>query len=177
MSYNLLAASIKRQAFTQYDKNIIDDEYFNNELNKAKKVYSSIFEINKNYYPAINIIYLQMILAYRKNEGRELAVDEAKSIWKGSDITKELTTNDWWSYISNIEFLIIIEEYELALLKLKDYVSNLKEKEEIDDFSIASTIRQLKLYNNFNQNKKFTECISILEDIENKKHNSKHLKK
>ena len=65
---NLLAASIKRKALHDFfdvaHKNNDNIEILLHRLIKSKDIYSSIFNLNKDYYPAINIIYLQMMLAY-----------------------------------------------------------------------------------------------------------------
>ena len=175
-SYNLLAASIKRRAFKEYENNNIRDKEFENSLLKAKDIYSSIFNINKDYYPAINIIYLQMMLANRNDEDTKELVKDLIDFWQSSNITNELNKNNWWACISDIEFLVLLTNYTEALEKLKKCMHNLNE-EEINDFSISSTIRQIELYSNFYTDIKLKEFILKLKDINSKKHLSKYIKK
>lgn len=171
-SYNLLSAFIKRRAFYEYEKNNINDEDFVSELNKAKDKYNDIFNLNKDYYPAINVIYLQMMITRFNNKlNSEESTKEAKKIWKESNIQKELDKKDWWAFISDIEFLVLIENYDEAFDKLNNYMNDLNE-EEISDFSISSTIRQLELYFKITQNKNVKNFIGKLEDIQIEINNS-----
>lgn len=181
-SYNLLAASIKRLALTEYDnidsKNHHDDDILVENLIDSKDKYSLIFNINKDYYPAINIIYIQMILVYINGGNKKDLESErtrAKVLWKNSNIDNELDKNDWWSFISDIEFLILMTDYGNALEKLESYMQNLNE-DEISDFSISSTIRQLELYRNFCTDSGLDKFILKLKSIEKNKHQSMYKK-
>ncbi len=182
-SYNLLAASIKRKAlhdfFNVAHKNNDNIEILLHGLIKSKDIYSSIFNINKDYYPAINIIYLQMMLAYiQGGNKRKLEIEKAKikELWNNSNINNELEKNNWWACISDVEFLILTTDYEKALIKLEEYMHDLNE-EEMSDFNISSTIRQVELYEKICTDVKLGEFIVKLKDINNKKHLSKYIKK
>ena len=181
-SYNLLAASIKRKALKEYFD--VRSEYNNNlnflklELLKSKEVYSVIFHINKDYYPVLNIIYLNMMLVYIAGGDKnkiELEIKSAKDLWAQSNINNELKKNEWWSYISDIEVSILMRDYENVGKKIDAYLEDLNE-EEISDFSISSTIRQMKLYREFCTDKELLDFIEILENTEKKKHLSKYVK-
>jgi len=170
-SYNLLSASIKRKAFQDYLNNEISDSEFYIEIKKAKNNYSNIYNITKEYYPAINIIYLLMMMAKFENKnkiGLEIVKKEVMDIWDNSNIQEELTKKDWWSYISNIEYLILIEKYEEALEKLNNYKKELDEK-NISDFNIFSTIRQMKKFYDVTQNNEVKKIIGELEKIQENK--------
>ena len=141
-------------------------------------MYSAIFYINKDYYPVLNIIYLNMMLVYIAGGDKnkiELEIKSAKDLWAQSNINNELKKNEWWSYISDIEVSILMRDYENVGKKIDAYLEDLNE-EEISDFSISSTIRQMKLYREFCTDKELLDFIEILENTEKKKHLSKYVK-
>lgn len=165
---NLLSASIKREAFKAFeeDSENIEDvkiSILEKKLIDAKEISHSIFQLDNNYYPAINYIYLDVMLAFKYNDIKNLLETRAKAkkIWQ--EINIEI--NDWYSFISNTEFLIIMGEYDEALKSIRSYIDNLNE-DEISDFSIFSTIRQLKIYQILCTDKELKEIISSLEKIE-----------
>lgn len=181
-SYNLLAASIKRKALKEYfdvrSENNNNLDSLEQELMKSKEMYTAIFNINKDYYPALNIIYLNMMLVYiagGDNQKIKLEIMSAKDLWAQSNINNELKKNEWWSYISDIEASILMRNHKNVSEKIDAYLDNLNE-EEISDFSISSTIRQMQLYSKFSTDKELFESINILKYIENKKHLSKYIK-
>lgn len=139
-TYNLLAASIKRDAFNEYEK-YSDEKAFIEKLNETKDIYYSIYNLNKDYYPALNYIYLQFMLAHIHNDDLDNVTNEAKNIW--SKTNHKIT--DWWSFISNVEYLILIGQYDNAKNELRTHFDQL-EQDEITEFNISSTLRQLNLY-------------------------------
>jgi DNA polymerase III alpha subunit (gram-positive type) len=92
------------------------DEILAAKLTEAKDIYYSVYNLNKDYYPALNYIYLQFMLAHINNDNLDTITNEAKNIW--SKTNHKIT--DWWSFISNIEFLILVGQYEDA----KDELNN-----------------------------------------------------
>jgi len=163
-TYNLLAASIKRDAFYEYEK-YSDDNILKDNLSKSRDIYFSIYKLNHHYYPALNYLYLQMMLAYLDNSEKVYFEDlkkEAKQIWDNLNHK----TIDWWSFIAQIEFLILIEEYQEASNELISHFENLQDF-EISDFNVLATVRQLELYNKFCNNKKLFEIISFIKKISN----------
>jgi hypothetical protein len=96
-----------------YIKNEINEKALKDKLNEAKDIYYSVYNLNKDYYPALNYIYLQFMLAHINNDDLNSITNEAKTIW--SKTNHKIT--DWWSFISNIEFLILVGQYE----DTKDY--------------------------------------------------------
>lgn len=78
------------------------------------------------------------MLAHINNDDSDNITNDAKTIW--------LKTNhkitDWWSFISNIEFLILVSQYEDVKDELNNYFDEL-DKDEITEFNISSTIRHL----------------------------------
>lgn len=158
-TYNLLAASIKRDAFNEYEK-YSDEKALIEKLNEAKNIYYSVYNLNKDYYPTLNYIYLQFMLAHINNDDLDTITNEAKNIW--SKTNHKIT--DWWSFISNIEFLILVGKYEDAKKELNSHFDEL-EQDEITEFNISSTIRQLKLYQNFCDKKELKEIIEFIENI------------
>lgn len=160
---NLLAASIKREAFDEYQK-YGDEEYLVTKLMEAKDRYYSIYALNNDYYPALNYIYLTFILAhinYEDSDYFDNLKKESKDIW--DSINHKVT--DWWSFISNVEFLILIGHYEEAKSELELHFQEI-DKEDITDFNITSTLRQLHLYNEFYDDKRLKEIIGFIEKIQ-----------
>jgi len=158
-TYNLLAASIKRDAFNAYEK-YSDEKALIEKLNEAKDIYYSVYTLNKDYYPALNYIYIQFMLVYINNNDLNAVINEAKTIW--SKTNHKIT--DWWSFISNIEFLILIGEYQDAKEKLDSHFDELN-KDEITEFNISSTLRQLNLYSEFCNKKELKEIIKFIKNI------------
>ncbi len=159
-TYNLLAASIKRDAFNEYEK-YRDEKALKDKLNEAKDIYYSVYNLNKDYYPALNYIYLQFMLAHINNDDLNSITNEAKTIW--SKTNHKIT--DWWSFISNIEFLILVGQYEDAKDELNNHFDQL-DKDEITEFNISSTIRQLNLYNKyFCKDSVLKEMIDFINNI------------
>ncbi len=159
-TYNLLAASIKRNAFNEYEK-YSDEKSLIEKLNEAKDIYYSIYNLNKDYYPALNYIYLQFMLAHINNYDLDTITNEAKTIW--SNTNHKII--DWWSFISNVEFLILIGKYDEAKQQLKTHYDEVT-IEDITEFNISSSLRQLNLYANFYTGNDLKEIIIFLENIE-----------
>jgi len=159
---NILAASIKRDAFNQY-KHYGDEVALIKNLAEAKEIYHSIYNLNHDYYPALNYIYLNYILAYITAKDDKYFTDlkrQAKDIWKNTD--HKIT--DWWSFISNIEFLILIGDYNQAHQQLKLHFNELDE-EDITEFNISSTLRQLELYQEFCNDIELKNIIEFINNI------------
>lgn len=159
---NLLAASIKREAFDEWEK-YKDENTLLKKLIEAKDIYYSVYNLNKDYYPALNYIYLTFMLAFINNEDKNYFKDleeKVKNIWK--DTNHNIT--DWWSFISNIEFLIIIGQYEKAKQELESHFNDLA-KDEITEFNITSTLRQMKIFENFCDKKELRDIINFIDNI------------
>ena len=100
------------------------------------------------------------MLAHINNNLSDI-INEAKKIW-----TK---TNhkiiDWWSFISNVEYLILIGRYEDAKYELSNHFDELN-RDEITEFNISSTLRQLNLYNSyFCKDPMLKEIIDYIKNI------------
>jgi len=162
-THNLLAASIKREAFNQWYSSINQDEEIEQLVDgfkKSKKIYQKVFDINKDYYPAINIIYIEMMLAYIEalsSKEIEEKIEELKSFW----CTVKLDEKDYWSRISNIEFLIVTKQYEKAKEKIDIMMQELDE-EEISEFMSFATSRQMEMFKEFYSDKELTQLLQYL---------------
>jgi len=159
---NLLAASVKRYAFGQYNL-YGDDNLLIKDLTKSMDIYFSVYKLSNDYYPALNYIYLRFMIGFVENKDNNYFVkfqDEATTIWQNLD----LKINDWWSFISNIEYLVIIKDYDEAKEQLNSHFQEL-DKNEITEFNISSTLRQLELYSNFCDDSKLVDFISFLKEI------------
>ncbi len=140
---NLLAASIKRDAFNEYEK-YNDEIFLIQKLKESRDIYNSIYMLNKDYYPALNYIYLTFMLAHINNKDKKYIEElksNSKAIWENTNHK----IKDWWSFIANVEYLILMEKYDDAKMELKTHFEEL-DKEEITEFNISSTLRQLNLY-------------------------------
>lgn len=101
------------------------------------------------------------MLAHINNDDLNSITNEAKTIW--SKTNHKIT--DWWSFISNIEFLILVGQYEDAKDELNNHFDQL-DKDEITEFNISSTIRQLNLYNKyFCKDSVLKEMIDFINNI------------
>jgi hypothetical protein len=163
-TYNLLAASIKRDAFKEFEL-YGDEDLLIKKLNESKDIYYSVYKLNNDYYPALNYIYLLLMLAHINDEKKEFfekIIDESKRIWA----TTNHKITDWWSFISNVEFLILIGQYDKAKIELKEHFNEI-DKEDKTEFNISATLRQLKLYKNFCNEKELDEIINYITMLTN----------
>ena len=162
-TYNLLAASIKREAFSEFE--LYGDEVFlSTELNRAKEIYLAVYKLNNDYYPALNYMYLELMLMYMHQASPETVAQKRKifaAMWEGM----EHQVNDWWSFIAAIEYLILSGDYRQALSDLKDSAEELKAL-EVSDFNLYSTVRQLELYAEFCTDVALREIITFLKNMD-----------
>ncbi len=159
---NLLAASIKRRAMSEFER-YGDEELLFIELSNAKDIYSSVYNLSKDYYPALNYIYILIILSMMgRDEQNSLqnTRQQAIEIWDNIDFK----INDWWSFISNVEYLILLGNYEKAKIELSIFFNDLTDL-EINNFYISSTIRQLKLYSVFCPDRELKDIIKYLQKL------------
>jgi hypothetical protein len=162
-THNLLAASIKRSAFEEY-RLYGDEEMLKQELTESKDIYYSIYKLNNDFYPALNYMYLESMLMYVN--GVETSYrDEKREVFDLIWSRLNHQVNDWWSYIANVEFLVIMGRYEFALSSLKESFDDTEEL-VINDFNVLSTIRQLELYAKFCSDSQLKEIISFLEAVD-----------
>ena len=159
-SNNLLSASIKREAFKDFEL-YGDEERLKEKLSLAKKGYLSVYELNNDYYPALNYMYLKSMIAEIDGENMIYMKDlhsKYERIWTGLDYK----INDWWSYISYVEYLVLVEKYDEALAQLTLHFESV-DIADINDFEIYSTLRQLRLYAEFCDNVGVHKVIDFLE--------------
>ncbi len=158
---NLLAASIKREAFNEFLL-YSDEEQLVDKLTHAKEIYFSVYRLNNDYYPALNYMYLEAMQRYIENADVAKIKHmhtEFETIWKNL----HHKINDWWSYIASVEYLILQGEYSEALTQLKEHF-NTTDTYEINDFNLMSTIRQLELYANFCADGELKDIIDFLKE-------------
>ena len=159
-TYNLLAASIKRHAMSEFEK-YGDEQQLFIELSDAKEIYSSVYNLSKDYYPALNYIYILIMMSIMEKEkpnSLQNTRQQAIEIWKNIDFK----INDWWSFISNVEYLILLGNYEEAKNELIIFFDDLTDI-EINDFHISSAIRQLELYLEFCSDRELKDIIEYLK--------------
>lgn len=159
---NLLAASIKRWAFKEFE-NYNDEKVLINQLTIAKEIYFSTYQLTKDYYPALNYMYIVKMLATINNEDKSFYIKMNKEfsiIWE--NMNHSIT--DWWSFIADVEYLILINNFIGAKDKLVSHFEDLDEI-EFNEFNITSTIRQLELYDEFVSNVEIEKIIDYLKDL------------
>lgn len=159
---NLLAASIKRHAFSEYKK-YGDGIFLIEKLGEARDIYYAVYILNNDYYPALNYIYLNFMLAHINNEDKKY-FDELKSKSKTIWANTNHQIKDWWSFAANVEYLILMQQYEDAKAELKSHFDELNQ-EDITEFSLSSTIRQLSLYLNFCDDKDLKDIMEYISNI------------
>jgi len=158
---NLLAASIKRDAFNEF-KLYKDEEQLRERLTLSKDIYFYVYKLNNDYYPALNYMYIESMLAYSDYDD-VVCIEELRAKFKEIWSTLNYKVSDWWSYIANIEYLILQGDYRETISQLEEYFNTLEEY-EINDFNILSTIRQLELFSEFCTDKELREIINLLKD-------------
>jgi hypothetical protein len=162
-THNLLAASIKRAAFEEY-RLYSDEERLKQELSESKDIYYSIYKLSNDFYPALNYMYLESMLMYMN--GVETSYrDEKREVFDLIWSRMDHKVKDWWSYIANVEYMVIMGRYEFALSSLKESFDETEEL-EISDFNVLSTIRQLELYAEFCGDAPLKEIISFLKAVD-----------
>lgn len=142
-SFNLLAASIKREALHEFNL-YSNEEQLLEKLIESRDIYYNVYKLTNHYYPALNYIYLTKIIAYISDENKDAVIPKSIAIWN----TIDHKVVDWWTFIANIEFMIVVEKYDEALVELNNNFDSLKQL-EISEFNTFSTIRQLELYSQF----------------------------
>lgn len=161
---NLLAASTKRLAFKEFEM-YGDEEALKDQLSTAKEIYFSIYQLTKSYYPALNYMYIEKMMATVNNKDKlffKNANKEFSIIWENM----EHSNTDWWSFIAEVEYLILIDDFVGATDRLETHFEDLEE-DEISEFGITSTVRQLELYNQFISNEEIKKIIEYLKKINN----------
>ncbi len=158
---NLLAASIKRDAFDTFAL-YSDEKKLVERLTLAKEMYASVNKLNNDYYPALNYMYLESMLAYMKNDDKG-KITEMRVEFETMRNGLNHKVNDWWSYVSSMEYLVLQGRYDKVLFELKKYF-NTVEKFEINDFNLISTIRQLELFSRFCADRELLQIIDFLKD-------------
>jgi hypothetical protein len=161
-TYNLLAASIKREAFREFEL-YGDEARLCTEMCRAKEIYLAVYKLNNDYYPLLNFMYLELMLLYMQQKSPEEMAqkrEEFTQLWS----TLKHKVNDWWSYIATVEYLMLIGQYAEAkeeLLHTKEELEAL----EVNAFNLHSTLRQLELYAQFCTDEALKENIAFIKTI------------
>ena len=157
----LLASNYKRKAlFSSLTKQwLAPNEVNKNLLSSALLLYREAYETKEEgirYYDAINFAYLYNIahvIEIEQSNQMELKklYSELKQEWK-------IDPSNWWEVSSDAEFLMLIGEVELA----KHNITTFLEDYAVDRFSIETTLRQLRLYLHFTQNREAQDFYNYL---------------
>jgi transcriptional regulator with XRE-family HTH domain len=149
----LIASNYKRKSLGDiYDRDLISKDKVDLDLLVASAtLYKEAYNLkkrNEKYYDAINLAYLYNIIdaievEYANTQDIEELYSELSKIWK-------VDNSKWWEVISNAEFLMLLGKTDIAILKVNEFL----EFEEITStFDMTTTLRQLKLYIHFTQDR------------------------
>ena len=144
----LMASNYKRKALSGSngwkDKNDIDIDL----LAMAFSLYSDAYklkQIEDKYYDAVNMAYLiNIINAVEPGENTTISTSKLYS-----DLITEWKINDenWWEVSSDAEILMLLGKVDIAISKLNDFFEH--RHQDMEDFEIETTLRQLKMYLHF----------------------------
>ena len=154
----LLASNYKRKALNSSNKNEIELTFLTSALCLYQDAYNLKPDNNK-YYDAINLAYLYNILDTIESdyaeEKKEIQViyNELSRVWR-------IDFTSWWEVISDAEFLMLLGDVKMAILK----VTNFLELHKVKPFEIDATFRQLELYINFTNDKNAIEFQNYLQE-------------
>lgn len=144
----LLASNYKRKALDKKEsKEDIDMTFITSALCLYKDAYN-LKPDNEKYYDAINIAYLYNIVDAIEADYVE-DKKEIKTIYAELSKLWRIDSTSWWEVISDAEFLMLLGNLDLAILKVNNFLDNHKVK----PFEIDATFRQLKLYIHFSEDK------------------------
>jgi len=161
----LIASNYKRKALYQIDKSSLE---LNNKVNmdllvSAISLYKEAYNLKdsqKKYYDAINIAYLLNIIDSIEVEDANPSeitklYSELSEVWRPKD-------DNWWEVSSKTEFLMLLGKVDSAISRINNFLElNIN---NVTEFEINTTLRQLKIYIHFTQDKnaiKFHDNLKI----------------
>ncbi len=157
---NLLAASIKRDAFSEFEM-YGDEKQLVDKLSHAKEVYFSVYKLNNDYYPALNYMYIKSMLQYIENADKA-QINKMRNDFEVIWDSLNHKVNDWWSYIAKVDYLILLGKYSEVLTELREHFNTI-DSFEINDFNLISTIRQIELFSEFCPDQELHEIKNLLK--------------
>ncbi len=148
---SMLAAQYKRRALFSTENLLLDISEINSELLKRSlSLYIEAFRLDmENYYPAINIAYLYLILGgIEKGRGIKFA-DYIQFTWK------EKKGKDWWIDSSLLECEIIMGDHEELDKRFEEII----EKHKPNYFEKKATYTQIELFTKLVDTNKMLEKV------------------
>jgi hypothetical protein len=130
-----------------------------NLISKALTLYDDGYEIKdsqERYYDAINWAYLRNIASVI--ESNRLDTPKVKERFEELKKAWRVDEKNWWEVISYAEFSMLVGDITFA----KNYVDNFLERHPVDPDEIKATMRQIKLYIYFTQDKNAIEFFEHL---------------
>lgn len=142
----LIASNYKRKALSSRSLEEIDMDL----LLQAYAIYREGYKLKdsqERYYDAINFAYLHNIID--KIEPEYADKQEIKELYQELKGKWRIDTNNWWEVSSDAEFLMLIDNIDLAILNINNFLE--RNSAIIDTFEIETTLRQLKIYIDFTE--------------------------
>ncbi len=152
----LIASNYKRKAlysglvYKYRDKKDVDMGL----IAQALTLYDEAYELKdsqERYYDAINWAYLYNIASVL--ESNRLNIIRVKERFEELKRAWRVNEKDWWEVVSYAEFSMLIGDVEFA----KSYIDDFLESYSIKPFDTKTTLRQIRLYIHFTQDKNAIE--------------------
>lgn len=154
----LIASNSKRMAlYNSETGNLLEKDKIDiNTLVKSLTLYKEAYNIKDSqakYYDAINFAYLHNIMDSIEVEYADpITIKNLyENLTTGPKRWKLNDSDDWWEVSSNVEFLMLLGETDLAISKINDFFDF--KLDNITPFHIDATLRQLDLYIHFTEDK------------------------
>ena len=161
----LYASNMKRKVLSDTSKNntwIPKDKVDMSLLSNATLAYYEEYMHKKGtptqYYDAINYAYLHRITEHLEEE--EIEDIDLRSIYDEIWSTGSVDCTNWWQVISDVEFLILLGDINLAESRLNDFFEN----HSASRSEIEVTLRQLELYIHFTDDINATHFYNSLQE-------------
>ena len=142
----LLASNYKRKALCRcndtqkwQEREEIDMDLLSSATILYREAYEAKPEASK-YYDAINFAYLYKIS--NSLEDKASTNVELKELYQELMSQWKVEKSDWWEVSSQAEFLMLLGDVDLAILKITEFL----EEHSVEKFNIETTLRQLELY-------------------------------
>ncbi len=142
----LMASNFKRKALSDYNGWITKEHIDKELLFRAFSLYHDAYQIKDSqsrYYDAINIAYLDNIIdTIEPDHTDKQAIQDLYN-----ELSEKWTpdSSNWWEVSSKAEFLMLIDQAELAISEVSFFL----ESQKVKSFDIESTLRQLEMYLHF----------------------------
>jgi len=162
----LIASNYKRKALFddngEYRKKADIKKNSSDLLVHSLALYDEAYELKdsqKKYYDAINFSYLYKII--ETIEDAKLEDNRVHELYRELKQCWRIDNDSWWEVVSNAEFLMLTGNTRSAILNIELFLEQYSD--EVSNFDISGTLRQLNLYIHFTQDKNAIEFYEYLQ--------------